>query len=398
MMFLVFVIPVGIVNGYIPYLIIGIVFVGLIISNHYHIECNGCFFIFTVYMHLTNILMSCVFTDYDIFYVLRSSLFLLVPFMAIQFGKIYARHNWNIDFVKFSMILLFVELVFAIIQHTNNTVGALSSLYFGSEKYYITYIEVGHVLRSIGTFGNPNSLGTGVLICLALILNLSDDKKNHVLALVMATIIVLCCRSRTAILSEALLLFIYYVKPIEILRGRMKIKDVIKPFLLILILLILFQLYSQYVGREIFSRLELNNSRLYVWRELLSTSESYSPAKKVLSFFFGTGVSNVKSMEDADNEFLFIYLSGGFIGLSLWIVEIFKIFFNSLKIKEDSIREAFFCIFGLWLVMSITGGFYTSYITSLLGFMYIGYAEAYACSGIRQVYGMGDMMYKKAIR
>lgn len=367
--FLVYMYPASQWNGYIPFVLIGVLFLVSLIWNGFVLNVSGCFFLFTLYALISNLILYPLMTNSSLIKAILSSLFLLIPFFSFQIGKHLGIRVKDFPFVKVAFIIICIEFIVIVLQNVSGSIGFTLIQIYGGDKYSLAYTIAGSKVRCIGTFGNPNTLGVAMLVFLSVILIKSKNRLIRILALVLTTVIILFTFSRTAFVLELIVLVLVYGRLLDSgISGGRRIRNLI---LIALAIFLLYGIYTRVVSREI--SYAAMGGRISIWKRLLkSIDEDARPAGVALRTIFGRGVSYVKGFEDTDNEYLFVYLATGIVGLALWLSELLIIVRRTFSLKAEN-RMIGISVLVLWLVSVLASSFYTNYLLSFFSFSIWGY-------------------------
>ena len=368
---LIYVYPIGRFNAFIPYFFIGFFFALLLVFNNFTIKTKGSFLLVTIYAFLLNSIMSTLVYDVSLLASLRTFLFFVVPFLAIQLGFFIFKVWPAFSFKKIAFILLCIELVICMIQVSRSDVGYMFMSLFGSEKYTSTYFMAGTVIRSIGTIGNPNDCGVLSSILLLVILNSRTKKYHNFLAILFSFIIIILTRSRSAMIIYGIVLFLSITKLFILKVNSLKRAQLI--VLTAILLFLAYLLYDKYVSRDI--SFDSLSSRIYIWKNVIKNSY-ITTSDKFFGGLFGMGITHIKSLEAMDNEYLFLFMSLGIVGSTLLLKDVISLFIASFKIKNSSNRVVCLIIFIIWILNSFVSVFFTSYLFTIISFSFIGFSIA----------------------
>lgn len=366
---LVYLYPISMWNAYIPYVLIGVMFLVAIFQSGGVIRCRNDFFWFSFYAFISNIILYPLMHNASIIEAVQSSLFILIPFFAIQIGKNIRNRTSSFDFSRIVFLLICVEFFISCIQSFGGTLGLRMMQMYGGDKYSLTYAMAGSRIRSIGTFGNPNALGVGMLIFLVIVLCSCKKKSIRVCSIVLTTVVILASLSRTAFLVELITMVLIYGGWFD---SRVSAVKKIRNLILVAIsIYILFELYGMFVGRDLST--DSLQDRVLMWKRIFDSVKDNSTARTIIGTLAGQGVSYVKSMGPVDNEYVHLLVSTGIIGSVMYVVSLLD---NVRVIHFMDSDDKKICIIHLviWLLTSVTASFFMAYIVSFMAFVYWGYA------------------------
>lgn len=353
--------PRGLISGYVPYVIIGFTFLAAIGANYGRLNISYSLIVYTVCTFWGSVLWGVIFGDYSILSAIRSSLAIYMPFFALQIGKRIS----NIEKKVFLNAILFLLLLEAVIGLVQVNRGVLSDFFYMLYKANAaSYYNTVSWFRGFGTFGNPNAYGMGVCVLTALFINLNPCKRKQLMAIILMMISVIASKSRTSIIVAAVTLFIYFFY------GQSIIKKIRNLFVFSFFFVLVYQIYGSVVNRSI--NLDGMTARFSMWSDYLSRLGEYEEPRRTMAFIFGSGVAYTKHYGAVDNEYLFLFLSTGIVGLLLF-AGLFALFmYLVISCCELSVRKAGISIMTIWLICGITSEFMFSYMISIWVFVFLG--------------------------
>lgn len=273
-----------------------------------------------------------------------TEIFRLFKLFAIVFSVVYIqRYHQNIvrNFVEISFILQVLVVAFQLLG-----VDYFIDTYTIRPEQVVS-LKYGLVDgRVSGVFLNPNDLGFfNILYALYFFFNKEINKiRSRYFLITLALSIVFISQSRTVFI--ALLATILMVSVYHYLKNK-KIKFNLKPVLLILSLVVLFSLLlpntrslidgSAFKSHSFLSRFEIIGNTIDVNKSSILIGQGY--------------VVNISEMVGGaiDNEYAFVYLQYGLIGLVLLFISIFV----ALRVVRTFPNKLFF--YATLLVFFIVG-------------------------------------------
>lgn len=372
---LIYLFPMGKINAYIPYYMIGLLFILLFVQNGMKITIRHTFLWVTVYGLLANFFIATAVFDYSFAWAIKTSLFFLVPFMSVCIGVVLANRYPHLKWNYILFVILLAELIVCLLQSYGGSRGYYLISLFGSEKYTSSYYIAGTDKRALGTFGNPNLCGVGCAILALLLLNGNRNRAIRLAVLAMTAVIILLTKSRTSLVVFLLVLFLNYTKLFD--KKVSLFKRAVGVAASVLFMAVAYYLFVKYVDRDI--SVAAMEDRFTIWRNLLANSYTTN-VEKTVGKLFGLGVTRLKALEDCDNEYLYFYMSTGIIGSLIMIAEIVSVALASFRIEDQADRIVCLSLIAVWFMVAISSNFFTSYMLAFVSFLYIGFALAKAAA------------------
>lgn len=358
--------PSGILNAYVPFALIGMAFLSIVLMNGSRISCRCSFLVFTVWIFVSSLLMSGFVNGMGALRAVRSSIGFFIPFFALQIGR-RIKTLGKERFLRGIFFLIFAECIMGVIQ-VAALPGAklLYALYRSDGAEY--FMSVGW-LRANGTFGNPNAFGVGICVLTAIYIGLEKNKKKIYFSFLLLLICIIVSKSRTAIVVSGIVLFSYFIYKDGKLKNRLK-----NTLLAILALAVLYLVYAVFTNRAI--SIDALSYRAVNWNQRLTILKNYPGIRKAATILFGEGIPFVRSSGVVDNEYLFVFLSSGLLGVLIWISSIIEIAVFIIRSKSSNIKKTGYTLLSIWLISGITAEFYGAYKISVWVFLVFGMITA----------------------
>lgn len=286
------------------------------------------------------------------------------------------------------LVIIALSVILAYGQKTGRFGIALAAKYYATEIERLEKLWTGFG-RATGTFGNTNvfagSLTCFSAIVLPLVVNVKGILKYIILAMLACVVYILLTSigSRTSIVGFA---FILAVALLLSIRKGSRVPTLIVMCIALVSLLFLRQ-YAQDLPlperiKDMISpgRGEYLREGIYVRTQMWK--HSFEATKE--SFIFGVGPQKTET-QLTDNGYFFTLLRLGIIGLTLYLLMLWKLFFRGLKayIKEERLLYRAFMLGFLMvllthMVFEVTGEFfwhvkYGTFFAALVG-MFCGFS------------------------
>lgn len=368
---LVYLYPIARFNAYIPYIIIGLLFIFTVGKNNFKINFHNCFFLISIYVIVSNLVIYSLMFNASIVSAISTSVFFLVPFFSVQIGNCIGTQIKKFPFEMVAFILICLEGLVVLIQNVGGSIGLQLTQMYGGDKYSLIYAVVGHRIRCVGTLGNPNALGIASLIFMSIVLCKSRNRIVKTFTLIITSAIILMSMSRTAFVLELIVLVVIYGSFFN--RNVSNAKKLRNILIVAAVIYFLFMFYSSLVSRNLSA--DAFNDRIEIWNRLFGEIKGGTATQRTIGTVFGFGVSHVKDLGAVDNEYIYMLASTGVIGMVIWLFSIAQLA-GRLRIFNDENKSVCVCLLVLWLVSSITGSFFTVYSLSFITFLFWGYSTA----------------------
>lgn len=359
--------PVEIFNPYVPFFLVGAAFLLLVLINSWKIKVKSGFVIYTAWIFLIGLLVSTYVLGIGVFRSFRLSLIVLMPIMSFYIGEmIEKKTNGDCRVISFTCILLMIsELIIAIVESLNNSVGFELLKLYASEKYTVEYYDSSILFRSLGTVGNPNTFSIFMLIVGTVLLNISVVRWQKVFAVLVMLVSVLSSSSRTSVVVFVVVILFFlsfFQKSDGFNRKKLSV-------ILFMILSLLFLLKNN--KREI--SMSSLMPRVEIWENVFDSIKALPIKERAIGIIFGFGEPFLKSIGTVDNGYISLFIVSGIVGTMLYISFVCSLIKRSKRIKDRSVKATLFSIFIIWMLSDVTMEFFQSYYLTSIAFFFIGY-------------------------
>jgi len=359
---------------YLPQIIIGFIALYSIVKTPL-LKPTKRFLSFALYLTLANIFVSLLRNNFGLVEVLKSSLRLYYPFIGIVIGGLLKKKITPKPFLKVLMFFLFAQFIVSFLQIRNESFRVFSfSLYRPSIlDYYLTAFSWKTGRRVIGTVANPNSLGMLMIIMNSSIIFLSDYTRNKFITSILCTgatfYVCLNTQSRTAILLFfAINFLLFYWKLNQ--KGLAKILCL---YIFGLFIGISFLYIRGLANREI--SIAALDPRYLLWSSHIAQMLSYEGFLNLVTVVFGVGFTNAREYGTYDNIYVKYFVSGGIIGLLIFLktgLQTIKFFLRN--VYSSIWRRMGLAVVFVWLLGSIVAEYQEIFKLSIITFILLGYA------------------------
>lgn len=363
-------------SAYIPQIILGFVALYVIFKIPI-IKPAKSLFIFASYMTIMSFILSIMNVSGGMLDIFRSSLRLYYPFIGLIIGGMFLRKVSPKSLLYILIFFLTLQFVTSCLQINNEAFRIWSyNLYKAKNvSYYLESFVWSTGKRAIGTVGNPNLLGmltvvlnSTILIIASLVTRKRLQKIINIICIAASIYICIYTQSRTAVMllvfSTALIIYWQFPR-----KGIEKLIYLIIPGIGAMLL---FSFIQAEISREI--SLSALDSRFNIWQLRISQMFDYAKYENFYTGILGVGFHTARGFGFFDNTFVKIFVSGGIIGLIVFLRPIIDVIKALLKKPKAELRYLGLMLTLLWVFGSMVSDYQEVFKLSMTTFILMGYA------------------------
>ncbi len=308
---------------------------------------------------------------------------LLYSYLRFNFGKIIQPQQLQ----RIIGILLLLESVLAIVQFaTNSRLGSFNDLFGEVETYKNAYFytSFGPVIRTVGTFHNPNLLADWIILLLPLIMaklyfGTAKPKKLYYLLLVLALLALMFTFARSAWVSLIVIFIVMLVRVVSFKQKRIGLLFVrtIRYGIVFLVLIGLAYSISNYwfdnfsieIIRDRFSnisgggewRLAYINIAFQLMQRFPLTGVGFGTFSQALTEYrqvldIPRVLASSDQFSSVHNVYLLFFAEVGVVGGVLWLLLCIAATVKSWRVYAKlAVCGPQFAVFALWLLAAWIG-------------------------------------------